>query len=237
MFVANIPSVDCTTAEGQDFVYPNPGRSVANGEKATPGNKMSGSACATSSKPGAGEGTPTQPEAPAQSSAASEQPGAQPPAYSPTPIESAGPIYSAAPIESAAPVYSAAPINPAVPVKSPSPIGPEDSSKSDGVSGPGAPSSPAAPPSSPPTYGNVPTNSTPSSDGECTPCSNDGAVVCIGNSQFGICNRGCAVAQDLAAGMSCSDGVVVSSTKRSVRFPRAHLHRHLHRRHGMSSLL
>ncbi|KAH9882357.1 hypothetical protein J1614_000593 [Plenodomus biglobosus] len=228
MFVANIPSVDCTTTEYEDFVYPEPGQSVALGEKATPGNSMKGSACKT----GTGNGSPTQPESPAQSSAVSEQPVAEPPAY------------SAAPIESTAPVESPAP----VPVQSPSPIESGTPSQPDGVFAPGASSAPVAQPSTPsaaepiaspaqpssaPTYGDAPTNSTPSTDGECTPCNNDGAVVCIGSNQFGLCNRGCAVAQDLAAGMSCSDGVVVSSAKkRSLRFPRAHLHR----RHGASVL-
>lgn len=69
------------------------------------------------------------------------------------------------------------------------------------------------------------TGSSNSSSSGCTACTTDGAVVCIGSNQFGLCNRGCAVAQDLAAGMSCSNGQI---TRRGLHFPRAHLHR----RHG-----
>ncbi len=41
-----------------------------------------------------------------------------------------------------------------------------------------------------------------------TTCSTEGAVVCIGTNQFGLCNNGAAVAQDLAAGTTCSNGVI-----------------------------
>jgi hypothetical protein len=72
-------------------------------------------------------------------------------------------------------------------------------------------------------------NSTPPS-GDCTACSTDGAVVCIGSNQFALCNQGCAVAQDLAAGTTCANGVI---SRRSVRrFPRAALHR----RHGSAHI-
>lgn len=42
----------------------------------------------------------------------------------------------------------------------------------------------------------------------CTPCTNDGGVVCIGASNFGICDRGCAVSQPLAAGVKCANGQI-----------------------------
>ncbi|KAF2851911.1 lytic polysaccharide monooxygenase [Plenodomus tracheiphilus IPT5] len=230
MFVANLPDTSCSTAEGEDFNYPDAGSNIIEGNGASLGDSLSGAGCATMTKMGAGKGqigTPTEPETPAKSSAVSQKPSAAP-AYSDAPVESAAPAYSAAPAESAAPVESEVPSNPG------------------GVFAPGASSAPAvqpttpaaaeptaapAQPSSAPTYGGAPTNGTPSGDGECTPCTEDGAVVCIGSNQFGLCNRGCAVAQDLAAGMSCSAGVVVASTKRSY-FPRAHLHR----RHGSARL-
>jgi hypothetical protein len=40
------------------------------------------------------------------------------------------------------------------------------------------------------------------------PCSTDGAVICIGTASFGLCNHGCAVAQQLAAGTTCSNGLI-----------------------------
>lgn len=63
------------------------------------------------------------------------------------------------------------------------------------------------------------TNATPSGiapPANCTvPCNGqpDGTVLCVGATQFGICNFGCAVAQMLAAGTTCSNGAI---TKRMV---------------------
>jgi hypothetical protein len=213
MFVANLPATECTTSEGQDFNYPDPGQNVIQGTGATLGDSVSGSGCATMTKMGAGNGqmgTPTQPEA-------------SQPASSETPAATSG--------------YAALPSN------------------GGGVFAPGASSAPAPEPTAPvavptstviaeqpssvpeqPAYSatpQVPDNSTPSSGSDCTPCDNDGAVVCIGTSQFGLCNRGCAVPQALASGMSCSGGAIVASVKRSLKFPRAHLHR----RHGSSLLI
>jgi hypothetical protein len=215
MFVANLPATQCTTSEGQDFNYPDPGHNVIEGQGATLGDTVSGSGCSTMTKMGAGNGqmgSPTKPDA-------------SQPAASEAPAATSG--------------YAALPSN------------------GGGVFAPGASSAPAAEPTAPvaaptPTYGaqqpssvpeqpaysatpQVPDNSTPSapaSGSDCTPCDNDGAVVCIGENQFGLCNRGCAVPQALANGMSCSAGAVVAtaSLKRSLKFPRAHLHR----RHGSS---
>ncbi|KAF2140310.1 lytic polysaccharide monooxygenase [Aplosporella prunicola CBS 121167] len=42
-------------------------------------------------------------------------------------------------------------------------------------------------------------------------CSEDGALVCIGTSQFGICNRGKATPQAVAAGTTCTNGKIVTS--------------------------
>ncbi|CAN9106164.1 hypothetical protein CC77DRAFT_568662 [Alternaria alternata] len=231
MFVANLPATQCTTSEGQDFNYPDPGHNVIEGQGATLGDTVSGSGCSTMTKMGAGNGqmgSPTKPDA--SQPAASEAPAATsgyaaPPASSEAPAATSG--------------YAALPSN------------------GGGVFAPGASSAPAAEPTAPvaaptPTYGaqqpssvpeqpaysatpQVPDNSTPSapaSGSDCTPCDNDGAVVCIGENQFGLCNRGCAVPQALANGMSCSAGAVVAtaSLKRSLKFPRAHLHR----RHGSS---
>ncbi|PSN58725.1 hypothetical protein BS50DRAFT_580523 [Corynespora cassiicola Philippines] len=42
----------------------------------------------------------------------------------------------------------------------------------------------------------------------CLPCANHGGVLCIGTSQFGLCNHGCASPQPLAAGTTCSEGLI-----------------------------
>ncbi|KAK1759907.1 hypothetical protein QBC47DRAFT_292655 [Echria macrotheca] len=44
--------------------------------------------------------------------------------------------------------------------------------------------------------------------GSAQSCSPDGAIICIGASQFGICDHGHAVPQALAPGTSCSNGVI-----------------------------
>ena len=229
MFVANLPDTECTTTEGQDFVYPDPGQSVAKGSVGTNfGSTLGGPACAVQNAMGAGAGnigspspgtpsTPSKPSSVPSQPQVSEKPAPSPaapvkgePQPSKIPTNPGGGIF--APGASPAPAASSAPA--AVPTPQPSP--------------PAAakPSPPAANPApvTPPQTGSD--NNTTPSNGECTPCTNDGAVVCIGTKQFGLCNRGCAVAQDLAAGMSCVAGVVVGSEKKRHAFPRAHLKRH-----------
>ena len=64
---------------------------------------------------------------------------------------------------------------------------------------------PSAQPPAPYSNSTVPL---PSPAGCAYPCSTQNAVVCIGTTQFGLCNYGCAVAQPLAAGTYCSGGVI-----------------------------
>jgi hypothetical protein len=212
MFVANLPNTECATTEGQDFQYPNPGQSVVQGSKARPGSTLTGAACPAAGSPStpSNPSTPSTPSTPSQGTPSN---GGYSPVASPI---NKGPTESKAPLSPGgvfAPGASSAPASgptaqPAPPAAKPTP--------------PAANPVPAAPSAAP----QPPSNSTPS-NGECTPCTNDGAVVCIGTKQFGLCNRGCAVAQDLAAGMTCAKGAVVASTKRHIHFPRAHLHRRL----------
>jgi hypothetical protein len=231
MFVANLPATSCSTAENEDFNYPDAGQSISEGNGSSLGDTLTGAGCATMTKMGAGNGqigSPTKPDA--SQPAASEAPAATsgyaaPPASSEAPAATSG--YAALPSNGggvfAPGASSAAAAKPTTPVAAPTPTyGTEQPS-----SVPEQPAYSATP--------QVPDNSTPSapaSGSDCTPCDNDGAVVCIGENQFGLCNRGCAVPQALANGMSCSAGAVVASAslKRSAKFPRAHLHR----RHGSS---
>lgn len=216
MFVANLPDTGCSTPAMVDFEYPNPGKNVVKVSNAvTAGSKATGGQCQAQADMGRGKGQIGSPSAgtPAQSGTPSQ------PQVSSKPSASA-PSYQA-------PAQSSAAANPGFP---------------GGVFAPGASSAPAskptaqpAPPAAQPVPSakpqppkDAPNNTTPvSGSGDCTPCTNDGGVVCIGSKQFGLCNRGCAVAQDLAAGMACTNGVVVAATKRHLHFPRAHLHRRL----------
>lgn len=218
MFVANLPATECSTKENEDFNYPNPGKNLVEGNGADLGDTLTGAGCTAQTKKGAGSGQIGSPAAgtPSTPSSAPSSPQA-----------SQKPVASSAPSPNA-PTSSKIPSNPGgvfAPGASSAP-----------ASGPTAqPNPPAAKPNTPaaqpapsvtPEQPKNPNNTSPV-DGECTPCTNDGAIVCIGSNQFGLCNRGCAVAQALAAGMSCSNGAVVASTKRHVHFPRAHLHRRL----------
>ncbi|KAF2856743.1 lytic polysaccharide monooxygenase [Plenodomus tracheiphilus IPT5] len=71
-------------------------------------------------------------------------------------------------------------------------------------SGTGAPAAPAVPttPSTP----SPP--STPSEGGSSGTCTTDGAVVCNGTTQFGLCNGGKVVWQAVASGTTCTNGVI-----------------------------
>ncbi|KAF1954140.1 hypothetical protein CC80DRAFT_128579 [Byssothecium circinans] len=93
-------------------------------------------------------------------------------------------------------------------------------SSAPGVFAPGADASkptasqPAAtqPATSQPT-GSPSTPSTPSTGGSGSSCTTDGAVVCIGSSQFGICSNGVATPMALAAGTTCSGGKISRRTE------------------------
>jgi hypothetical protein len=214
MFVANLPADSCTTDTSKNFVFPEPGSAVSELKRTDLSKTVTGASCAVQNKLGAGAGSIGSPSAgtpstPSQGTTPSE-PSSYPSAVAPS---------ASAPVKG--PTESKAPINPGgvfAPGASSAPAASSPAAAQ--PSAPVAQPAPAAPSAAP----QVPSNSTPS-NGDCTPCTNDGAVVCIGSKQFGLCNRGCAVAQDLAAGMMCSNNAVVASTKRSFNFPRAHLHR------------
>jgi hypothetical protein len=205
MFVANLPETECATESTVDFDYPNPGQNRLMGTTDIKlSHTLTGPGCAKITAIGAGSGQLGSPSA-----------------GTPSPPKASA---SAAPVASKAPTYPGgvfAPGASSAPVAVPTP------QPSTPVAQPAASVVPVpapAPPKNQPPKNQQPNNTTPT-DGSCTPCTNDGAIVCIGSKQFGLCNRGCAVAQDLAAGMACSNGVVVAATKRHVHFPRAHLHR------------
>ncbi|KAK4501568.1 hypothetical protein PRZ48_007377 [Zasmidium cellare] len=69
------------------------------------------------------------------------------------------------------------------------------------------------------------TSSSGSCNGGAVSCDSDGSVVCIGSSQWGMCNAGCAVPMALATGTTCSGGVIA---KREMI---AHLRRHIAHAH------
>jgi hypothetical protein len=66
-------------------------------------------------------------------------------------------------------------------------------------------------------------NSTASSTGSCNGAS-DGAVVCNGPNQFGLCNQGSVVWQAVAAGTTCSNGTIAKRGAAIVGHPHARRH-------------
>ncbi|KAF2462773.1 uncharacterized protein BDR25DRAFT_347618 [Lindgomyces ingoldianus] len=205
MFVINLPNSTCGTVETQDFVYPQPGDSVVTGVGAALGSSIvDNGGCSSMFKMGAGAGTMGSPAKATGGGGASSA--------APT-----GPVATS--VLASLPATS----NPGgifAPGASSAAGGPQTSFTTLVVTTTASLAEPTAAPS--PT-GAAP--AAPAASGNCVACTNDGGVVCIGSNQFGLCNRGCAVPQALAAGMSCSNGAITRRTARGRRV-------HLHRRHG-----
>ncbi|OJD37736.1 lytic polysaccharide monooxygenase [Diplodia corticola] len=76
----------------------------------------------------------------------------------------------------------------------------------------------AAPVTSPAAHPSTPANGAPGPD---TPapagCGEDGTMVCNGVNQFGICNFGKVIWQDVAAGTKCEDGKITFADKKDRR--------------------
>lgn len=216
MFVANLPETECTVASGQDFVYPNPGDSVATGTGAVPGTAISGAGCAAQTILGAGLG---KLGSPAQATAApSSAPANGGGVFAPGASSAA----ASAPTVTQAPVASQPATAPVASQPAAAPVASQPAAAQ--------PSAPSSPNSGSETGSGSTSGSGNVSSAAGTPCTTDGAVVCIGTDSFGLCNFGVAVAQKLAEGMTCSNGQIA---RRSIRFPRGTLHnRHagLHKR-------
>jgi len=93
---------------------------------------------------------------------------------------------------------------PAYPTMSPS--------SGEGVSGPSSGGSTASPTGS--------SSSSNGAAGSSTICTTEGAIVCNGPDQFGLCNHGKVLWQDVAGGTTCSNG--------SIQRRSAHVRRHAH---------
>jgi hypothetical protein len=192
MAVANIQGKgDCRTPETSDYTFENPGKYVTKG-----GVGPYAPLCGGASSGG--------------SQAPSKLPPASPPVNSPAP-SSALPKAPIAPVEPAEPSKPVAPTAPA-PVSTlhtmvtvTSPLATQTSSRAPApVSPPAAPTGSKAP--AQPSGGPAPTFGTGTTDG--TTCSPNGALVCNGETQFGLCNWGKVVWQPVAAGTTCQNGKI-----------------------------
>ncbi|KAF2842128.1 lytic polysaccharide monooxygenase [Patellaria atrata CBS 101060] len=188
MFVANIASTQCKTPEMVNVVFPNPGDSVETVVSENLGTDLLG----------CGAPTGESPSAPAPS----QTPGAG----NPTPSVPATSMPATSAPAASAPAMStrvvSAPAASAPAASTPAPSAPATSIPAAPV--PSAPT-PSAPVVAPPTSGN-------------TSCSPDGALICNGEKQWGLCNFGKVVFQPVAPGTSCIDGHIMK--KRGTYNPR-----------------
>lgn len=228
MFVINIPREECSTVEGEDFVFPSPGDSAETPMSTALGSSTIGSGCASVTNKGAGAGkagtpygatnAPTKAASyPATSDAATSAPAA------------ASSAPTAAPYGGNAPVT----VTTMATVTGGSVSGDSTPAASSYAQTPAAASAPAygGSSSSGTESGSLPESNSTSSSGSCTggsvSCSTPGNVVCIGSSQWGMCDiNNCAVPMALADGTHCSGGVVQKRSSRSSRHARRHINGH-----------
>jgi len=212
LFVANLAGINSvvTTAES-DVLFPEPGEFVTIMSATNGFNQAKATVASGDSPKGPGGYT-----APKETSA---------PAYS---APASAPAYSAP--ASSAPAYSA-------PTQIASQIQSYDNQKqkqtyttfATATSAVAAPST-AAPSSEAPaptgySSGSSDAGSNNTSSSDSTECSEDGALICIGNDSFGICDHGAAVKRPLAKGTACTNGVI-SGINRFRRHAHGAAHKH-----------
>ena len=204
LFVANLASINSlVTTENSDVLFPEPGEFVTT-MSATDGYNYAKATVGAAQ--GGGQGAPSSYAGPTSTA----------PAYS-APAASSAPAYSAPPnVQSGIQSYDnqkglqtqttfatlasssvAAPSSAAPRVEAPAPTGYSSGSSSSE------------------------SNNTSS---DTTPCSEDGALVCIGSDSFGICDHGSAVSRPLAKGTVCRNGVISGANRFRRHIHGAHKH-------------
>jgi hypothetical protein len=211
MAVANIGQGTCTTKEGGDYTFAEPGKYVTKGNGTTSFMPLCGTGADGA---GGNTGAPAAPVAPAPiaPSQAPANPGMPTSAASPPIVSGSADITST--------------LRTIITVTAPS--GPAPSQKpaqspAAGASTPQAPKAPAsqAPAAAPSQAPGVaaPSGAAPQPGQACSP---DGSIVCSADGkQFAICNWGKAVFQAVASGTTCSGGKIakrydLASTLRTV---------------------
>lgn len=227
MFVANIDNT-CTSPQNFATKFPNPGSVVQNGGtndlKEPTGSGCGASSGGSSPAPSSGgSAAPAPSAAPSSAPSAAPQPSSAPVSSAPAAPEPSNPggvfapgassaAQSPAPSTLVTQPASSAPAPSAPAPSAPAPSAPAPSAPAPSASAPSAPvgtapvgtapiatGSPAAPTGAPST-------GAPSAGGNA--CSQNGAIVCNGPTQFGLCNNGSVVWQAVAAGTTCSNGAI-----------------------------
>ncbi|KAF2440267.1 lytic polysaccharide monooxygenase [Karstenula rhodostoma CBS 690.94] len=193
MFVANIASTTCTSPLNHAVKFPNPGENLEDGGTND-----------TEDPTGECGATGSTPAAPSAGAPAESAPVSAPVESAPVASATAAPVPTTlATIATQAPVASA-------PVAS-APV----------ASSPVSATIPSSTAPANPDSGSETGGSTGGSTGAAGTCSSEGAIVCNGADQFGICNGGSVVWQAVAPGTTCSNGNV---QKRSMYYGRPALH-------------
>lgn len=206
MFVANIATADCTTPPNFNVLFPNPGQNVVTDESAAKNEAPTGTGCGKAiAGGGASPSGGASSAAAAQSSAAVVQSSAiQSSAAAAIPTSNPGGVFAPS-ASSAAAIEPTSTMTTLVTVTA-SLSDPAMTTSAPAASEPAA-SEPAA--SEPAASASAPAAAAPtSSGGGNTGCTTNGAVLCNGPTQFGLCDDGKVVWQPVAAGTTCSNGQI-----------------------------
>lgn len=185
MFVANLPRDACSTVEGFDYAFPDPGVSVVTGVQAKIATSLTGPGCASVTALGAGIEASHSPQSPS---------------YNPTHQNGAEDMYQ----ESTAPVASNQSVSTAnlkgdVAVSATSTLNSQLHVAHNTPLSANQYWEPAE----------TPTAIISASTAACMRCNLEGDILCLDEHHFGICNQGCALPQSLAAGTFCQDGQIL----------------------------
>lgn len=201
MFVANIATADCTTPPNFNVLFPNPGQNVVTDESAAKNEAPTGTGCG---KAIAGGGASASGGASSAAAAQSSAAVVQSSAAAAIPTSNPGGVFAPS-ASSAAAIEPTSTMTTLVTVTA-SLSDPAMATSAPAASEPAA-SEPAA--SEPAASASAPAAAAPtSSSGGNTGCTTNGAVLCNGPTQFGLCDDGKVVWQPVAAGTTCSNGQI-----------------------------
>lgn len=224
-YLVNLPPSECSSVESTDLEIPNPGNNVvkqqANSIAAATGpgcaaaaaaqtKGVSGGASSDASATASSYGSASAPTAaPSSYASSSASTASSPPSYGSAPAPSAsGPSsYGTSSSPSAPSTMATSIVSTTVPTAYPT----LEVTGNAGIHAPAGTGSAPAP---------VGTGSAPSKG----TCSDNGALVCNGSDQFGLCDNGKIVWQKVADGTTCSNGQIV---KRDWIGRFAHIRRHM----------
>ncbi|KAF1944555.1 hypothetical protein EJ02DRAFT_95214 [Clathrospora elynae] len=203
---ANSGGDSCTTVQGRDYTFANPGKYKTSG-----GTGPFVDLCAGGAAPGGGAGSGSA-SSPAPVPAPAPAP-ANPVVSSTAPVSSAAPISSSA-ADSTSSVIAITRLRTIKTVHAPMP---PLTSAADGIFAPlasPAPQPTTQPPQAPACAVPAPTSGNDTATG--TTCSPDGSLICSADgTQFAICSWGHAVFGAVAQGTKCTNGTIGTIAKRN----------------------